>query len=86
MNSIYLSNDHSSRKTRARSYVLNSVVLLMLLHKILIISKIKFPPSNSLNLAELVLNELMMSISKKKRILILFFISNLSLFNVKMQR
>ena len=43
-----------------------SVVSLIFLPKTLIWNKITFPTSNSLNLAELVVNELMTSIFKKK--------------------
>ena len=43
-----------------------SAVSLIFLPKTLIWNKITFPASNSLNLAELVENELMKSISKKK--------------------
>ena len=45
---------------------LASAVSLIFLPKTLIWNKITFPASNSLNLAELVENELMKSISKKK--------------------
>ena len=45
---------------------LDSVVFLIFLPKTLIWKKITFLASNSLNLAELVVNELMKSISKKK--------------------
>ena len=44
---------------------LASVVSLIFLPKTLIWNKITFPTSNLLNLAELVVNELMKSISKK---------------------
>ena len=44
---------------------LASAVFLIFLSKTLIWNKIPFPPSNSLNLAELVKNMLMKSISKK---------------------
>ena len=44
---------------------LASVVSLILLPKTLILNKISFPVSNSLDFAELVKNELMKSISKK---------------------
>ena len=51
-----------------------SVVSLIFLPKILIWNKITFPASHSLHLPELVVNELMKSISKK-HINILFAIS-----------
>ena len=44
---------------------LASIVSLILLPKTLILNKISFPVSNSLDFAELVKNELMKSISKK---------------------
>ena len=44
---------------------LASAVSLIFLAKTLIWNKITFPASNSLSLAELVLNELMMSICRK---------------------
>ena len=62
-----------------------SVVSLIFLSKTLVWNKITFPPSNLLNLAELVENELKNSISKKKLPTFLF-ISNLLLLNVKILR
>ena len=44
---------------------LASVVSLIFLVKTLVWNKIRFPPSNSLNLAEMVVNEPMKSIYKK---------------------
>ena len=44
---------------------LTSVVSLIFLAKTLICNKIRFPASNSLNLAELIVNEPMKSIYKK---------------------
>ena len=58
---------------------LDSVVFLIFLPKTLIWKKITFLTSNSLNLAELVVNELMKSISNKK----FLFLSDLSLLIVK---
>ena len=64
---------------------LASVVSLIFLPKTLIWNKITFPASKSLSFAELVENELMKSISKKK-LPIFLFLSNLSLLNVKIAR
>ena len=60
---------------------LANVVSLIFLPKTLIWNKITFRLSNLLNLAELLVNELTKSISKKLRIF--FFLSNLSLLIVK---
>ena len=62
-----------------------SVVSLIFLPKSLNWNKITFASSNWLNLAELVVNELMKSISKKN-LLIFLFLSDLSLLNVKISR
>ena len=62
-----------------------SVVSLIFLAKALIWNKITFPASNSLNLVELVVNEPMKSIYKKK-LLIFLFLYDLSLLNVKISR
>ena len=64
---------------------LASVVSLIFLPKTLNWNKIKFPASNLLNFAELVENELMKSISKKK-LKILLFLSNLLLLIVRILR
>ena len=63
---------------------LDSAVSLMFLPKTLLWNKITFPISNSLNLAELVVNELMKSISKKLPIIL--FPSDLSLLAVRISR
>ena len=79
MNSIDLPNDSYLRKTKARSYFMKylaSVVSLIFLANTLIWNKIRFPSSNSLNLAEVVVNEHMKSI----------FLFDLSLLNVKISR
>ena len=60
-------------------------VSLILLTKTSNWNEVKFMASNSLNLAELVVNELMKSISKRKLPTFLF-LSNLSLLNVKTSR
>ena len=62
-----------------------SVVSLIFLAKTLIWNKITFPASNSLNLVELVVNELTKSILKKN-LPIFLFLFNLSVFNVKISR
>ena len=64
---------------------LGSIVSLIFLPKTLNWNKITFPASNWLNLSELVVNELKRSISKKK-LSILLFLSDLSLFNIKISR
>ena len=61
------------------------VVSLIFLEKTLIWNKITFPPSNSRNLAELVINISMKSIYKKN-LPIFFFLFYLSLVNVKISR
>ena len=63
---------------------LAGVVSLIFLAKTLIWNKITFPASNSLNLAELVVNEPMKSIYKKLPIFL--FLLDLSLLNVKISR
>ena len=64
-----------------------SAVSLKFLPKALIWNKITFPTSNLLNLAELVKNELMKSISKKKKKLPIFlFPSDLLLLNANISR
>ena len=89
MNSIYLPNDSQLRKSRARSYFYEIPCkrsFLIFLAKTLIWNKIMFPTSNLLNLAELVLNETMKSISKNIYLigkLVFLFLFDLSLFNVK---
>ena len=60
---------------------LASLVSLIFLVKTLIWNKIMFPASDSLNLAELVINEPMKNIYKKKLPIFLFLFS-LSLLNV----
>ena len=60
-----------------------SIISLIFLQKTLIWNKTIFPPLNSLNLAELVVNELMRSISKTKKLLTFLLLSDLSLLNVK---
>ena len=68
MNSIYLPNDSKPRKTRARSTFMAypaSVVSLIFLAETLIWNSITFSSSNSLNLAELVVNKPTKSIYKK---------------------
>ena len=62
---------------------LASVVSLIFLAKTLIWNKITFPASNSLNLAELVVNELMKSIYKK---IYQYSFFDLSLLNVNISR
>ena len=64
---------------------LASVVSLIFLAKTVIWNKIKFPASNLLNLAELVVNEPMKSIYKKN-ISIFLFLFDLLLFKVKISR
>ena len=59
---------------------LASIISLIFLQETLIWNKTTFPASNSLNLSGLVENELMRSISKKKKFLLL---SDLSTLNVK---
>ena len=64
-----------------------SAVSLKFLPKALIWNKITFPTSNLLNLAELVKNELMKSISKKKKKMPIFlFLSDLLLLNANISR
>ena len=65
-----------------------SAVSLKFLPKALIWNKITFPTSNLLNLAELVKNELMKSISKKKKkkLPIFLFPSDLLLLNANISR
>ena len=68
MNSTSLSNDLNRVKlVRALNLMeyLASVALLIFLQKTLIWNKITFQGSNSLNLAELLVNQLTKSISKK---------------------
>ena len=68
MNSTSLSNDPNRVKlVRALNLMeyLASVALLIFLQKTLIWNKITFQGSNSLNLAELLVNQLTKSISKK---------------------
>ena len=68
MNSTYLSNDLNRVKlvrTLNLMEYLASVALLIFLQKTLIWNKITFQVSNSLNLAELLVNQLTKSISKK---------------------
>ena len=62
-----------------------SAVSLIFLPETLIWNKTTFPASNSLNLAELVVNEPMKSIYKKN-LLIFFFLFDLLLLNVKISR
>ena len=64
---------------------LANVVSLIFLPKTLNWNKIMFPTSNLLYLAELILNEPMKSIYKKK-LLKIFFLFYLSLLNVKISR
>ena len=61
-----------------------SVVSLMFLPNIFIWNKITFQPSNSLNLAKLVVNELTKSI--QKNLPAFLFLSDLSLINVRIAR
>ena len=61
------------------------IVSLLFLPETLNWNKITFLASNWLNLAELLVNEPMKSISKKK-LPIFLFLSNLSLLNVKILR
>ena len=68
MNSTSLSNDLNRVKlvrTLNLMEYLASVALLIFLQKTLIWNKITFQGSNSLNLAELLVNQLTKSISKK---------------------
>ena len=65
---------------------LASVVSLILLAKTSIWNKITFPASNSLNLAELVVNEPMKSINKKNKKTTFLFLSDLSLLNIQISR
>ena len=62
-----------------------SAVHLIYLPKTLNWNKITFPALNSLNLVELVINELIKSISKKNLPLFLF-LSDLPLLNIKISR
>ena len=64
---------------------LASVVYLIFLQEILVWKKISFSELNSLILAELVVNELMKSISQKK-LPIFLFLSHLSQLNVNILR
>ena len=64
---------------------LASAISLIFLVKTLTWNKITFPVSNSLNLAELVVNEPMKSIYKKN-LPIFLFLFDLSLLNVKISR
>ena len=64
---------------------LASVVSLIFLSKTLNWNKITFQASNLLNLAELVVNEPMKRIYKKK-LAIFFFLFDLSLLHVKISR
>ena len=72
---------------RAVTFVkyLASIGSLIFLAKTLIWNKITFAASNLLNVAELVVNEPMRSIYKKK-LPILIFLPNLSLLNIKISR
>ena len=83
MNSLYLPNDSKSCKCTFMKYLASVVSLIF--PKTLIWNKITFPASNSLNFEEMVENELMKSISKKK-LPIFLFLSNLSLLIVKILR
>ena len=68
MNSTHLSNDLNRVKlvrTLNLMEYLASAALLIFLQKTLIWNKITFEVSNSLNLAELLVNQLTKSISKK---------------------
>ena len=68
---------------------LASVVSLIFLAKTLIWNKITFPASNLLNLAELLVNEPMKSICKKKqkkKLPFFLFLFDLSLFILKISR
>ena len=68
MNSTHLSNDLNRVKlvrTLNLMEYLASAALLIFLQKTLIWNKITFQVSNSLNLAELLVNQLTKSISKK---------------------
>ena len=68
MNSIYSSNDsYRVKLERTVTFMkyLASIVSLIFLAKSLIRNKIRFPASNMLNLAELVVNEPMKSMYKK---------------------
>ena len=62
---------------------LTSAVSLILLPKTLIWNRIMFPSSNSLNLAELMVNDLMKSIFKRN---LSIFYSDLLQLNVKISR
>ena len=75
------------KQGRAVTFMKNvaSIVSLIFLPKTLNCNKITFPASNSLNLAELVVNEPMKSIYKKN-LLTFFFLFDLSLLNVKISR
>ena len=64
---------------------LPSVVSLIFLAKTLVWNKIRSPASNSLNLAELVVNEPRKS-TYKKNLPIFLFLFDLSLLNVKISR
>ena len=64
------------------NYLANSLIFLA---RTLIWNKITFPASNSLNLVELVVNELMKSIPKKIYHYF-FFLLDLLLLNVKISR
>ena len=64
---------------------LATVVSLIFLAKTLIWNKIMFPATNSLNLAEMLVNELIKSIYKKK-LPIFLFLFDLPLLNVKTSR
>ena len=72
------------RVVTSMKYLAN-VVSLIFLAKTLIWNKITFPASNSLNLAELVVNEPTKSICKKN-LPILLFLFDLLLLNVKVSR
>ena len=77
MNSTSLSNDLNRVKlVRALNLMeyLASVALLIFLQKTLIWNKITFQGSNSLNLAELLVNQLTKSISKKTYEYSLFYL------------
>ena len=86
MNSIYLpNNSYSVKLGRAANFMtfLADAVSLFLL-KTLDWKRITFPRSNSLNLAELVVNELIKIIPKNLPIFLFLF--ELSLLNVKIAR
>ena len=61
------------------------LVSLIFLQKNLIWNKIRFPTSNALNLAQLLVNELMRR-TFQKTLPVFFFLTNLSLLNVKTSR